>query len=101
MSANEANLNKADDDDDDAIEDDINTQQKTSKTLITKSREHDEDLDSDDDEDEEDSEMQGDEPAVDNDTDDFERQQRIRLTHLFRQRRTDRLVDPNAPNEPT
>jgi hypothetical protein len=101
LNANEANLNKkaVDDDDDTIEEDDIDTQHKTSKALITKSREHDEDLDSDDDEDE-DSEMQGDDPRVQN-NDDFEKQQRERLTNLFRARRTDRTVDPNAPNEPT
>lgn len=111
---NEANLNRNDDeaDDDDDIseaEDQLDTQQpKIAKKLtIGRSKEDDEDLD--DGEDSDSSEMmQGDDPSAINnqptkrhDDTEYERQQRLRLTHLFRARRTDRLIDPKAPNEPT
>lgn len=108
INRNEANLNRNDEDGNDEIEDQLDTQQPkiAKKFTIAKSKEDDEDLD--DDEDDDDSQMQGDDPSANfnhqparrHDDTEFERQQRLRLTHLFRSRRTDRRSS-DAPNEPT
>lgn len=116
INRNDANLNRNDADDDDisevAVEDQLDAQHGkiAKKFVMAKSKEDDEDLD--DDEYDDDEEMQGDDPSPSSfnppqpqqkrhDDTEFERQQRLRLTHLFRSRRTDRHIDPKAPNEPT
>lgn len=116
INRNDANLNRNDAGDDDisevAVEDQLDAQHGkiAKKFVMAKSKEDDEDLD--DDEYDDDEEMQGDDPSPSSfsppqpqqkrhDDTEFERQQRLRLTHLFRSRRTDRHIDPKAPNEPT
>jgi hypothetical protein len=84
---NEANLDESFDRADDATEEDENDgQQKTSKAA-----DDDDETEEDDDE----SDMQGDEPR------DRERARKLPLAYQYRIPRAERLVDPNAPNEPT
>jgi hypothetical protein len=89
-SPNETNLdeNNFDRTGDDVTEEEENDggQQKTSKAMTD-----DDDTEEDDDE----LDMQGDEPR------ERERNRNIPLAYQYRIPRAERLVDPNAPNEPT
>lgn len=86
-SPNETNLDENFDRTDDVTEEEENDgQQKTSKAMVDGETEED---DSDD------LEMQGDEPR------ERERNRNIPLAYQYRIPRAERLVDPNAPNEPT
>lgn len=87
---NEANLDESFDGLDDVTEEENGGQQKTSKTggnsMI-------DDADDETEEDEDEMDMQGDDPR--------ERNRNIPLAYQYRIPRAERLVDPNAPNEPT
>jgi hypothetical protein len=85
VSPNEANLDENIDQDDNLAEEDENdAQQKPPKVA-----DDDDETEEDDDE----SDMQGDDPR--------ERTRKLPLAYQYRIPRAERLVDPNAPNEPT
>jgi hypothetical protein len=88
-SPNETNLDENFDRIDDVTEEEEKDgQQKTSKALVDES---DDETEEDDDE----LDMQRDEPR------ERERNRNIPLAYQYRIPRAERLVDPNAPNEPT
>lgn len=80
---NETNLDENIDDED---EDENHGQRKAPKAV---------DDDDETEEDEDESDMQGDEPMR------RERERKLPLAYQYRIPRAERLVDPNAPNEPT
>jgi hypothetical protein len=86
---NEANFDGVDDETEDD-ENENDGQQKTSKAA-TKPKLVD--IDDETEEDEDEMDMQGDDPT--------ERNRNIPLAYQYRIPRAERLVDPNAPNEPT
>lgn len=88
---NEANLDRDDMDRvEDVTEEEIDSQQKTSKAAV---KSMSEDIDDETEEDEDELDMQGDDPR--------ERSRNVPLAYQYRIPRAERLVDPNAPNEPT
>lgn len=87
---NEANLDESFDRIDDVTEEENDGQQKSSK-IASKSMADDANDETEEDEDELD--MQGDDPR--------ERNRNVPLAYQYRIPRAERLVDPNAPNEPT
>ena len=87
---NETNLDENFERIDDVTEEDENDgQQKTSKAKPA------DDVDDETEEDDDESDMQGDDPR------DRERNRHIPLAYQYRIPRAERIVDPNAPNEPT
>jgi hypothetical protein len=90
----ESNFNENDENIDrveDVTEEEENDgQQKTSKAA-TKSTS--DDIDNETEEEDDEMDMQGDDPG--------ERNRKIPLAYQYRIPRAERLVDPNAPNEPT
>lgn len=88
-SPNETNLDENFDRVDDVTEEDESDgQQKTSKVLT-------DEIDDETEEDDDELDMQRDEPR------ERERNRNIPLAYQYRIPRAERLVDPNAPNEPT
>lgn len=86
---NEGNL---DENLDDVTEEEGDGRRKTSK-LASKSMQIDDEDDETAEEDDDDVDMQGDDPG--------ERNRKIPMAYQYRIPRAERLVDPNAPNEPT
>lgn len=87
-SPNEANLDENVDRNDDVTEEEESDgQQKASKAAAS------DDIDDATEEDDDELDMQGDDPR--------ERNRHIPLAYQYRIPRAERLVDPNAPNEPT
>lgn len=86
----EAKLDEGFDENDDVTEEENDGQQKTSKAAAKATFD---DVDDETEEDEDELTMQGDDPR--------ERSRRIPLAYQYRIPRAERLVDPNAPNEPT
>lgn len=86
----EANLDESFDRIDDVTEEESDGQIKTSKTAGNSMTD---DADDETEEDEDELDMQGDDPR--------ERNRNIPLAYQYRIPRAERLVDPNAPNEPT
>lgn len=84
---NEGNLDL-----DDVTEEEGDGLRKTSK-LASKSMQIDDEDDETAEEDDDDVDMQGDDPG--------ERNRKIPMAYQYRIPRAERLVDPNAPNEPT
>lgn len=87
-SPNETNLGESIDQVDVTEEEENYGQQKTSKAVV-------DDADDETEEDDDELDMQGDEPR------ERERNRKIPLAYQYRIPRAERLVDPNAPNEPT
>lgn len=86
----ETNFDESFDGNDDVTEEENDGQQKTSKTAAKASSDN---IDGETEEDEEEVDMQGDDPR--------ERLRSYPLAYQYRIPRAERLVDPNAPNEPT